>query len=60
MLQNIGKRVAQAGALDGTMVLAVIYNRLRVFRTANTAHLGRGVGQERWLHMGPSEKDVAY
>jgi hypothetical protein len=34
-------------------------NRLRVFRNANTAHLGRGVGQERWLRVGPSEKYAA-
>jgi hypothetical protein len=34
-------------------------NRLRVFRTANTAHLGRGIGQEQWLRVGPSEKYVA-
>src|SRR6266540_5810227 len=31
-------------------------NRLRVFRGATTAHLGRGVGQERWWCVGPSEK----
>jgi len=36
-----------------------IFNRLRVFKIANTAHLGRGVGQERWLRMGPSENYVA-
>jgi len=35
------------------------YNRLRVFKIANTARLGRGEGQERGLHMGPSEKYVA-
>ena len=35
------------------------YNRLRVFKIANTARLGRGEGQERWLRMGPSEKYVA-
>ena len=29
------------------------------FRTANTAHLGRGIGQEQWLRVGPSEKYVA-
>ena len=34
-------------------------NRLRVFRSANTAHLGHGVGQERWLRVGPSEKYAA-
>jgi hypothetical protein len=34
-------------------------NQLRVFRTANTAHLGRGIGQEQWLRVGPSEKYVA-
>ena len=34
------------------------FNRLRVFRSANTAHLGRGVGQERWWRVGPSEKYV--
>ena len=41
----------------GTLNLS--YNRLRVFRSANTAHLGRGVGQERWLRVGPSEKYAA-
>jgi len=35
------------------------YNRLRVFRRANTAHLGRGGGPERWWHVGPSEKYAA-
>lgn len=35
------------------------FNRLHVFRTANTAHLGRGIGQEQWLRVGPSEKYVA-
>src|SRR4030095_2551325 len=35
------------------------YNRLRVFRSAHTAHLGRGVGQERWWRVGPSEKYAA-
>src|SRR5262249_473332 len=35
------------------------HNRLRVFKIANTARLGRGVGQERWLRMGPSENYVA-
>src|SRR4029450_8150052 len=34
-------------------------NRLRVFRSAHTAHLGRGVGQERWWCVGPSEKYAA-
>jgi hypothetical protein len=34
-------------------------NRLRVFRTANTAYLDRGLGQERWWRVGPSEKYVA-
>src|SRR2546428_3132637 len=34
-------------------------NRLRVFRIANTVRLGRGVGQERWWRMGPSENYVA-
>src|SRR5262245_65786272 len=34
-------------------------NRLRVFRRAHTAHLGRGVGQEQWLRVGPSAKDAA-
>jgi len=34
-------------------------NRLRVFRIANTVRLGRGVGQERWLGMEPSENYVA-
>src|SRR5262245_13941433 len=34
-------------------------NRLRVFNIANTARLGRGVGQERWLRLGPSENYVA-
>ena len=34
-------------------------NRLRVFKIANTARLGRGVGQERWLRMGPSENYAA-
>jgi len=34
-------------------------NRLRVFRIATSAHLGRGVGQERWWRVGPSEKYVA-
>src|SRR5262249_22388106 len=36
-----------------------IFNRLRVFRSANTAHLGRGVGQERWWRVGLSEKYAA-
>jgi len=36
-----------------------IFNRLRVFRIANTVRLGCEVGQERWLHMGPSENYVA-
>jgi hypothetical protein len=39
--------------------VALADNRLRVFRRANTAHLGRGVGQERWLRVGPSEKYAA-
>jgi hypothetical protein len=39
-----------------TLLAGVLYNRLRVFRIANTAHLGRGVGQERWWRVGPSEK----
>src|SRR5215468_3688578 len=34
-------------------------NRLRVFRTATTAHLGREIGQEQWWRVGPSEKYVA-
>ena len=34
-------------------------NRLRVFRSANTAHTGSGVGQERWLRVGPSENYAA-
>jgi hypothetical protein len=34
------------GIADGS--IPVPDNRLRVFRSANTAHLGRGVGQERW------------
>jgi hypothetical protein len=34
-------------------------NWLRVFRSAHTAHLGRGVGQERWWRVGPSEKYAA-
>src|SRR5262249_35429045 len=38
---------------------AVTFNRLRVFRIANTVRLGRGVGQERWWRMGPSENYVA-
>jgi hypothetical protein len=40
--------------------ITLLFNRLRVFRIANTSHLGRGGGQERWLRMGPSEKDVAH
>jgi len=36
-----------------------LINRLRVFRRAHTAHLGRGVGQERWLRVGASEKYAA-
>ena len=39
--------------------LILMLNRLRVFKIANTAHLGRGVGQKRWLRMGPSENYVA-
>src|SRR5262245_9306492 len=35
-------------------------NRLRVFKIANTARLGRGGGQERWVRMGPSENYVAH
>jgi hypothetical protein len=31
-------------------------NRLRVFKIANTARLGRGVGQERWWRMGAVRK----
>src|SRR5262245_30281243 len=34
-------------------------NRLQVFRTANTAHLGREIDQEQWWRVGPSEKYVA-
>ena len=34
-------------------------NLLRVFRSAHTAHLGRGVGQEQWLRVRPSEKYAA-
>src|SRR5262245_20480703 len=34
-------------------------NRLRVFRRAHIAHLGRGVGQEQWWRVGPSAKDAA-
>ena len=42
-----------------TFLLDYSYNRLRVFRIANTVRLGRGVGQERWWRMGPSENYVA-
>src|SRR5215510_7660833 len=34
-------------------------NRLRVFRRAHPTHLGRGVGQEQWLRVGPSAKYAA-
>src|SRR6516162_2936320 len=36
-----------------------LINLLRVFRSAHTAHLGRGVGQEHWLRVRPSEKYAA-
>ena len=41
-------------------MVVIELNRLRVFRIATTVRLGRGVGQERWLRMGPSEKYVAH
>ena len=46
----------EAGERD-TILLA--HNLLRVFRSAHTAHLGRGVGQEQWLRVRPSEKYAA-
>jgi hypothetical protein len=48
---------ARCGKLGGFFFY--LFNRLRVFRSAHTAHLGRGVGQERWLRVGPSEKYAA-
>jgi ketopantoate reductase len=63
-----GQEVTPAQTLGHTLRLAGLQagyaermhtNRLHVFRTANTAHLGRGIGQEQWLRVGPSEKYVA-
>src|SRR5215471_20530795 len=34
-------------------------NRLQVLRSAHPTHLGRGVGQEQWLRVGPSAKYAA-
>src|SRR5215467_11706481 len=37
----------------------ISHNRLRVFRSAHTAPLGRVASQERWLRVGSSEKYAA-
>jgi len=42
-----------------TLAQSLTINQLRVFRSANTAHLGCGVSQERRLRVGPSEKYAA-
>jgi hypothetical protein len=45
---------------DAVELTLINNNRLRVFRSAHTAHLGRVVGQERWLRVWGRQKNTQH